>query len=287
MSLKTRILNFFRLLLKFPFFEKIICKYTQGRKLNTFIAKLPANYYQYPINSIRNVNRNNIYFELDISDYMEWLIYFGIQVEPREKLFSLSNNANIVFDIGANIGETTLNFSKRINSNGMIHSFEPADNCYKKLEKNILLNKFINIKVNYFGLGDTEGKFYLESDVKNNKGANKVHLNSQKESNIEIKRLDNYVENEKIEKIDLIKIDVEGFEYNVLIGGELSIGKFRPVLFIELDDNNLKQQNSSAQKLILFLEKYYSRIVEAESENIINSKMDFSLCHFDIIASNN
>ncbi len=281
---KVKFLNFFRNISKLKIFESVICRLTQNKPLASLIARVPANYYQYPVNSIRKVQRNNIWFELDISDYMEWIIYFGIQVEPREKLYSLSKNASVVFDIGANIGETTLNFVNHISENGIIHSFEPDENCYKKLLHNISINNFSNIRTNNFGLGNEEGAYYLASDTHNNKGGNRVLVDSNKPDNIYIKRMDDYVKSEHITNIDLIKIDVEGFEFNVLKGAEKTIVEFRPTLFIELNDNNLKEQKSSARELILFLEKYYSIIKDALTNELITSESEFTNCHLDIIA---
>jgi len=284
MTLKTNILNFFRLFSKIKFIEQILCNYTQGKSLGSLITRIPANYYQYPSLSIRKVKRDGIWFELDISDYMEWLIYFGILVEPRKKLYDLIRNKSVIIDIGGNIGETTLNFAKFAGKKANVYSFEPDSKCYEKLMHNISLNNFENIKVFNFGLGDVDAKYYLASDSRNNKGGNKIHLNITEEHNIVVKRLDDVVKEEQIFHVDFIKIDVEGFEYRVLKGAEEIIKNDRPILFIELDENNLKAQGTSGAALISFLETYYSSIENASTGEQINSGFNFNNCHFDIVA---
>lgn len=284
---KTIILNFFRkLLFQNSLAEHLLYYFTNGKSLNAFAAKIPPNYYQYPTNSIRKIKRNEINYILDISDYMEWLIYFGIVVEPRKSLYALAKEANVIFDIGANVGETTLNIAKIAGESSLIYSFEPSELCYKKLKANIDLNIFKNIKLHQFGFGEQEQTFYLAPDVENNRGGNRIRVNSELPHNIKIKQLDNYVKESDILNIDLIKIDVEGFEFNVLKGAIRTIEKMRPTLFIELNNDNLKQQNTNAKELISFLEQYYSNIYNAESKVKISSKCNLENCHIDIIAKN-
>ena len=187
---KTKIFNFIRkILFKNLLSEKIIVTFSNGKELSSFFWKIPANYYQYSPNTIRLVKRNDINYKLDISDYMEWLIYFGIRTEPRETLYDLAKNAKVIFDIGANVGETTLNFAKITNDNAIVHSFEPSDLCFNKLVYNISLNTFRNIVVNSFGLGETEASYYLSPDFDNNRGGNRIRLNSQNKHNIQIKKM--------------------------------------------------------------------------------------------------
>ena len=112
---KTIILNFFRkLLFQNSLAEHLLYYFTNGKSLNAFAAKIPPNYYQYPTNSIRKIKRNEINYILDISDYMEWLIYFGIVVEPRKSLYALAKEANVIFDIGANVGYYPMLASRRV-----------------------------------------------------------------------------------------------------------------------------------------------------------------------------
>ena len=283
---KTAVFNFFRNVFKFIFLEKVLFTLTNGKTLDSPLARIPANYYQYPPLSIRKVIRNGIHYKLDISDYMEWCIYFGIQTEPRTILFKYINKGDIVFDIGANIGEVSLNAAKLVGDSGSVHSFEPASECCCKLQKNVSLNSFETIVINNIGLGDLKGDFFISTEFKNNRGGFRIQPSGNNNPNIKVDTLDNYVSSISPEKINLIKIDVEGFEYNVLKGGEKAIEKYRPLLFIEINDTNLRQQNSSALEVIRFLNRYYKNISNAESNEIITEISSFKNCHFDIICKN-
>jgi len=70
----------------------------------------------------------------------------------------------------------------------------------------------------------------------------------------------------------------------VLNGAIEVIKRFHPKFFIELDDNNLKEQNSSARELVQFLVDNDYTVVNAETQNKIYPELNFDNCHYDIIA---
>jgi hypothetical protein len=71
----------------------------------------------------------------------------------------------------------------------------------------------------------------------------------------------------------------------VLSGAEQILQKFKPILFIELNDDNIRDQGGSAKDLIEFLIKLgYTKIVQADTKRQVAPDFDFRHCHFDIIA---
>lgn len=287
---KKKILNIFRNIWKVPFLENLLVKITSGKTYGSFVTKLPPNHYQYREGSFRKVKRKGVNFSLDISDIMAWYIFYGFKEEAKERLYSLVNKSDIVIDVGANIGETTLNFAKLVGSNGVVYSFEPDPINYKTLEYNLSLNHFRNITLNKLGLGNQNGTYKIQTFDNNNKGMNRIINNTSPAKNyrqIIVTTLNEYVKSNNIKKVDLIKIDVEGFELNVLKGSSEVLQRFSPKLFIELDDSNLKEQGSSAKELIKLLSDYNYTIVNAENNNIVTINNTFESCHYDIIATKN
>lgn len=285
MGIKTKVIDKIRLIWTMPFLERFLIKITEGKEFGSFVTKLPPNHYQYKEGTIRNIKRNGINYKLDLSDIVDWYIYFGFSELSRKKLYKQLRKGDVVFDVGANVGDVSLNFSKLVTEMGEVHSFEPDPINYKRFEDNLNKNKLNNIKPNNLGVGNLPGVFYIASVKEGNKGMNRIV--DEKNSNtrkINVTTIDNYVKENNITKINLIKIDVEGFEHNVLLGAKESLIRFKPKFFIELDNTNLVEQNSSAKSLITLLEKNKYKIKHAETDEAITSKSNFENCHYDIIA---
>lgn len=207
------------------------------------------------------------------------------------RLFNLIHKGDYVIDVGGNIGAVTLNCAKIVGETGKVYTFEPHKGNFSRLTKNLLLNNFKNIVAINKGLGIKENYATMVEVREDNPGMNRIISDNATpsegvKSQIEIISLDSYIRENNIKEVNMIKIDVEGFEMNVLQGANETLLKHRPKLFIELDDNNLKEQGSSAKALLRFLEKHKYHIIHAEEERPLTSANDFSDCHFDIIAKN-
>jgi FkbM family methyltransferase len=288
-STKTKVLNAIRKVFTIPILEKLLLNFTVNKPADSFFVKLIPNNYQYAPNTYRFVTRNGINYKVDLYDYIGWWIYFGLKEVSRIRLYKLSNTNNTIIDVGTNIGETLMNFAKRTLPGGEVHGFEPDAQNHRHCSENLHLNNFNNIVLNNLGLGSEAGQFYIKTNTPSNRGGNKVSTEYIENNTnvIKIITLDQYVTQKHLNKIDLIKIDVEGYELHVLKGASQAIDKFKPVFFIELDDNNLKEQGHSAKALIHFLlERNYS-IRNSETDQMVNESTDFSNCHYDIICNPN
>lgn len=256
-----------------------------GKDTRSLIARLVPNNYQYPAGSDRTFEYQGIKLSLDIHDYVSHYLYFGFKDRSHEKLMSLVKAGDTVLDVGTNYGSTILQFAKIITENGRAYGFEPDPVNFAICAKNLGLNNFHHISVENIGLGREAGEATLVVDTESNRGGNRIGIASEgKESaRVKITSLDDWVANNNLAKIDLIKIDVEGYEMEVLAGARELLKTFSPALFIEIDDNNLRQQGASAKEAVMFLEDYGYSITHSESGNVLSSKDDFSGCHFDIV----
>jgi len=135
-----------------------------------------------------------------------------------------------ILDIGSNIGLFSNSIIERCNYK-KIHMFEPVNDFFDFSKK--LLNDSKNIKFNNFALGDIETEMEISINLDMNIGSSSLvnsHANEAKQKVI-IKTLDSL--NIK-DKIDFIKIDVEGFDANVILGGMKTIQKNMPIIFTEI-----------------------------------------------------
>ena len=142
------------------------------------------------------------------------------------------NYDSVVLDIGANIGNHSIYWGK-ITKVRKIYAFEPVLSTYHILEKNVELNNLSNkIKIFNIGLGDKTTYARINNFDPNNIGG--TSLKEDKiNGDMKIYALDDIDDIKNEVKIDLIKIDVEGFEKHVLNGGRHTIMKHYPIVFIE------------------------------------------------------
>ena len=284
--MKTKLLNILRLIFLYRPFEVVLTYFTSDSIFGSFISKIPPNHYQYKTPSLRKAKRNGIHYNLDISDIIDWYIYYGFREKSKELLLESIKENDTVIDVGANVGEISLRAANIVgNKVGKIYSFEPDLIKFNRFLNNIKINAVKNITPINKGLGNVDGVFNLSVVDENNRGMNRIVESNESlnTSKIEVTILDNYIKLKNITRVDLIKIDTEGFEMNVIKGAKDLLKRFRPILFIELDEKNLIDQNSSPKEIIKHLINLNYNIVNANNNDTISLNSDLANCHFDII----
>ena len=164
-------------------------------------------------------NNKKIYYRTSSSDMM--LIYEILLKSKykREYYFPEELKPKVIFDIGGNIGITSI-YLASLFPEALIYAFEPLKENFEILKKNTI--QFKNIEVFNFGLGAKNGSFKLYlSDDKENYGG--VSFYSEGEGNMsepytecEVKNVNDVIQDLGITAVDLIKIDTEGAEYDIL-----------------------------------------------------------------------
>lgn len=285
-STKTRVFNVGRKIFQLPLLELQLRKTVRGKSSDSILGKLVPSNYLYAINSMRSFRHEGITMELDIHDYVAHYLYFGFKDEGLEGLFEMANKGDTVVDVGTNFGFTMSKLALKVGDTGKVYGFEPDKINFQICIETIALNSLTNLVVENVGLGSRKGNFVLVEETLSNRGRNRIATTASglKSSIINVNTLDDWSINNKVGQVDLIKIDVEGYELNVLQGGRNVLMQFRPKLFIELDDENLRAQGQSAAELIKFLEELNYNCLHAISKKQISSTDDFSKCHYDIIA---
>jgi FkbM family methyltransferase len=144
----------------------------------------------------------------------------------------------VVFDIGANIGVFTC-FAANLAKKGKVFSFEPVSFVFDLLKKNT--REYDNVECYKIGFGSEidEKEILIRQwnpgySTIQDSPIERPHQSFDLKEKIEILTLDSFVEEKNLGKIDFIKIDVEGYEIEVLKGGIETIKKFRPILGISL-----------------------------------------------------
>ena len=127
---------------------------------------------------------------------------------------------NITVDVGANIGLHTLNMARIVGNTGRVFAFEPDPSNFEILEKNVKINNYQNIILEQKAVGDKHGRTTLyQSDNPGNHRLFPQTKQAKGEVEVELTSLDKYfIDSNLAEKINFIKIDVEGLEFSVLNG---------------------------------------------------------------------
>jgi FkbM family methyltransferase len=161
--------------------------------------------------------------------------------EPGESrlLLSAGEGAKVIFDVGANAGYYSLHWCSRIHPEGRIHAFEPVPQTFSRLVRNVARNGLEKqIRISNIGLGNeiTTTSFFLPK-FSGSVAASAKNLHPEEE-NIEvvvhIDTLDRYFGMQGLNRLDLMKVDVEGAELFVVKGGLDTLNRHKPLVFMEL-----------------------------------------------------
>jgi len=185
-----------------------------------------------------------------------------LEQKPTSDAFELNlieknlKPGDVCIDVGANIGLYSLTMSKIVGKDGKVFSFEPSSKTFGILQQNIKINSIKNIVANQMGVSDKVGSadFFvtLQSGLAGlgNTGRGTV---VQKET-VKLVTLDKYFEGQNIDKVNFLKIDVEGFEGQVLKGAERLLRAQDDLkIMVELDEKNFKSFGFDVADSIRFL----------------------------------
>ena len=231
--------------------------------------------------ALRQVERDGINYELDISCLMQWYVYWDFKEKQRDRLYSLVRTGDVVLDVGTNIGETLLQFGKLVGDRGFVFGFEPDDENYRKVQRNISINDSSNLHVFNLGVSDRKENVKLYRVDSNNTGMNRILNETEAErfqdfTTIETDTLDNVMTENNIKRVDVVKIDIEGYEMHALRGASQLLRTYRPKLFIEIGYTRLINNGASPNEMIGYLEGFGYKIFHAETDEQISADYDFS-----------
>ena len=228
------------------------------------------------------VNRNLIKWKLDISEGIDLSIFlFGSFQQDlirsiNRYIFSCQKPKKYFFniiDIGSNIGDKSLSLaSSLLNknfSNFKIFSIEATDYAFNKQVKNINLNPDLKKKIKSFKYFVSNNKvkpnnIYSSWSLNTNKNSHKIHKGILKNVDKYTKTisLDSFVKKNKIKNQVILKIDVDGFEMNVLKSSIKTLNYMNPIIFMEYAPYLFYEHGSSIKEFYNFLRKYNYKIYD-------------------------
>lgn len=161
----------------------------------------------------------------------------------RDILLQITRLGDVVVEVGSNLGPYTVYIADRVGESGLVFCFEPFRLLYQLLTTNVALNGLSNVVTVNSGVGDWPERF-AEAQGPNlnqsdNYGASTLLegtrrtwiLSNPVPERIKVIPLDSF--SFETDRIDLLKIDAEGMEYEVLSGAANLVRKYHPILYVE------------------------------------------------------
>ena len=219
----------------------------------------------------------NIKLKIDRSRTMGASFYWAGFHEFREFIFMhrFLTNEMVALDIGANLGEYSLFMAKRLSA-GKVIAFEPMEKMVSILNENIKLNKLSNIQVCHFGLSNQNGVAQVHEVDDVHEGLGTFFLGDRKSkvaTQVALKKLDDEVNSFQVNRIDFIKIDIEGSELYALKGGKETILKFKPHILIEINEPTYKAAGYSVAEVEAFFDEVnYSPYQVSKTGKLVSCK---------------
>lgn len=163
------------------------------------------------------------------------LLKYGEYSHGEAEVFQqLIPPGGVVFDVGANIGAHTVLFAERVGSDGKVVAFEPQRVVFQTLCANVAMRSLMNVDCYWAAVGESEGVVSvvdIDYRIDNNFGGISMDLPGPSYQVGKV-RLDGF---KNLNRLDFLKIDVEGMESDVIQGAQETIRKHRPIIYVEND----------------------------------------------------
>jgi len=192
---------------------------------------------------------------------------------------------DIMLDIGANIGWYALLFAKL---GAQVHAFEPDPLNYELLTANIKLNQFGNvITAHQVAVSDKKSVMPLYQYSNSNRGRHSlIPEDGCAKVDVDVVRLDDFLASESVDvdKIKFIKIDIEGYEYHALKGGENLLHRV-PFLLLEHVPKHIRKGGYQPKDIVDLLHSYNyvphiitnNGIQEISTESLSNEEGEYDV----------
>ena len=214
-----------------------------------------------------NVRRSGVNWELDLREGIDFSIWLLGSFEPETVRCyqNIVKAGDVVLDIGANIGAHALLLGRAVGPSGKVYAFEPTDYAYTKLSRNRSLNPDLADRIHCIQsmlvyqevVGKPTPGLYSSWPLKEEVGLHELHQGRlMTTTGAEARTLDSIVLSLKLDRVDCIKLDIDGFECGMIRGANAVLSRWHPVIIMELAPYALEEQSETLGNLIDLLKSY-------------------------------
>lgn len=191
------------------------------------------------------------------------------RLEDEDVLIRFLKPGDTFVDIGANVGTLTLKAASIVSNKGKVISFEAHPRTFSFLEDNLLMNRFEDVTLHNCAMGNKKGNLHFTDQTSDDQNC-VSDQSSDKTITVNICTLDEF----EISFIDLLKIDVEGFEKFVLEGGSKTLENTK-VIFFECWQKHCQRYNYKPSEIFHFLHNLGFEIFLIEGESVMKINDDY------------
>ncbi|MBR1142359.1 FkbM family methyltransferase [Bradyrhizobium sp. AUGA SZCCT0431] len=227
------------------------------------------------------VNRGGATFELELSQAIDFTIYLGnvFELGTKGALRRLVVPSSTVLDIGANIGAHTLHLAGLVGPAGRVLAFEPTQFAFRKLRRNIDLNPALAGRISTYHcfLGAQDGNtlpdaIYSSWPLMPEGELHEKHLGRAMATETATTRsIDSVLAEAGNPVVQLVKLDVDGFECEILRGATALLRDQRPIFVMELAPYVLVERGASLEEMLSFLIPNGYRLYDERTERAMPS----------------
>jgi len=217
-------------------------------------------------------------FSLDLRDNVQRTMFMTGAYERRFVSFlrAQSRRGDVYADIGSHVGLHAIAMAQRLRAlgEGHVFAFEPAPDTAKALRWQLALSGVTNITLTEAALGSAQGSFELRSDPhwgEADLGVRSRYGQGHVVARVPVERFDDWADARQLERLDMVKIDVEGAELDVLRGMTKSLARLRPrIVTVEIKAELLERAAVGESDLDAYFHAHgYQRGREQFDENVI------------------
>lgn len=174
-----------------------------------------------------------------VSNQVYWRGWEGYEPETVPLFFRLALRAEVTVDIGAYVGYFTM-LAAHANPRGRVFAFEPLPSVYRRLQRNVVLNRLSNVECREAACGAEEGTaefYHVDAELPTSSSLSFDFMRAAtdlKRTLVPVLTLDSFVAAQRLDRLDLVKIDTESTEPDVLSGALTALGRHHPMILCEV-----------------------------------------------------
>jgi FkbM family methyltransferase len=206
------------------------------------------------------------------------IIAFGDYDRPlHDVIDQLVRPGMVCFDVGANLGAVSVHLAHRVAPHGTVFAFEPVPEVARRLRAHVRANRFASvIHVQCLALADRMGSARMavaclqaaNQGTATLVGSDQIGVGQTRV--VEVQPVDYFIAKNGIQKIDIMKIDIQGAEPLLLAGGPRTFGELGPDLLMEVAPEDLRGLGKTSRDLLTAVEAYGYSVFKVEAHGIGN-----------------